>query len=552
MANRWTLLVLAALLFLGLLHSCGRASTGLSQRSATGELRTELENVLLGEMARLGVAPSRTTSRPPSGAANMVNDLRLEQVDDGWVMRWSYRNLGDYDQNGTVAIADITPLAQHFQETWAIGEENSLAAVIDGNGNSKVGIEDVTPIAVNFGVELGGYVVETASSPAGEYSDYDEVPHENFVDSGGRLTAELHMDVLPARYFRLSACDGDGERSVVSEVFAPELPGPEITAVRPITCAAGLAVRFEVDVTGEGLKQYAWSFGGGATPNTSNDENPVVIIGAADVYSCSVAVVTPFGIDSEDFQLLVVEPGTSPYILAVQPQSGLAGVEVTFTAEAGGDEPLTYAWDFDSAVAPENRYSSDTQPAVTLTQTPGSYPVTLTVANAHGSDNYEFTLAMVEGLDMQLLSFRVRTDGAINTTTGSLYSGYPLFIPRLSGDPNEGTASAGAEVKGEMEAISYIYDNDVHYGFDDGAPVGKTAAYNATLSYLSQLLEWSIEHGELPESELFTHDEMEPPGRLWGMLGDVPGVYIVTAHLPISPFNPSEPVELVIMLDVSD
>lgn len=533
--------------------ACGGNAHRRSGKEDVSGLAAELKDALLSEMARLGADPARAVAKPPSGEGNMVNDLRLEQVDDGWALRWSYRNLGDYDQNGTVAIADITPLAQHYQETWEIGEENSLAAVIDGSGNSRVGIEDVTPIAANFGAQLSGYVIETASSIPGEFAEYASAPFESFIATGGRLAVEHHMEVIPAKCFRLSAYDEDGERSVVSGVLVPELPGPEITAVRPVTCAAGTAVRFQLDVTGEGLRQYAWDFGGGGTPLSSTEASPIVVFSSAGVYSCGVTVLTPFGIDSEDFQLLVVEPGTSPYILDVQPQAGLAGVETAFTADAGGDEPLTYAWDFGTAVAIGERYSSDPSPSVALTLTSGSYPVSLTVANSYGSDTYDFTFVVVEGLNMQLLSIRVRLDGAVNTTPDSIYLDGPLFAPLLSGDPNDGAAPTRKPIKGELEAISYYYSPDeFNYGFDDEPPVGKAAAYAATLSYLSQLLQWSIELTGYSEGDLFTHDEMEPPGRLWGTLGDIAKVYTVTAHMPPNPFSTEEPVELVIMLDVSN
>jgi len=92
--------------------------------------------------------------------------------------------------------------------------------------------------------------------------------------------------------------------------------------------------------------------------------------------------------------------------------------EVPFTAEVGGDDPLAFAWNFDTAVAAGQQYSAETSPLVTLAETPGSYDVSLVVANAHGSDNYEFTLEVAEGLDMQLLSIRISLAGAENVTFG--------------------------------------------------------------------------------------------------------------------------------------
>jgi len=547
MAKKVILLLLAAFA-LATAPACGRGAAGLSEPDPRMKLEAQLQGNLAEELQRLGIDPARAVSRPPSGGDNLVDDLRLEQSGGGWALRWSYRNLGDYNQNGTVGVEDITPLAQHFGAS--VGAEDPLVEVIDGNGNGAVGIEDVTPIAANFGAELSGYVVETTTSLPPDCSDYAEVPIASFTDAGGRLLAELQMDVLPARYFRLSAYDREGERSVVSEVFAVELPGPEITAVRPLTCATGLAAVFAADVSGEGRKQFSWDFGGEALPVASDEETPAVIFSSPGAHSCSVTVVTPFGIDSEDFQVWVVEPGTSPYVLDVQPESGLAGTMVTFTADADGDAPLLYSWDFHGAVAPGERYSSAVSPEVTLVGTPGNYPVTLTVANAHGSDNYEFSFTVIEGLEMRVESIRVLLVNVENTTPGSLYQGTSFFAPLLSTEPNEGGASAGTHIAGELDAVYYVCNDTEHYGFDDPPPAGKEAAYDATFTYLSQLLEWSVELAGYSEDELITRDEMEPPGRLWGTLGDILDVYTVTAVLPPSPFA-AEGVELVVLLEVS-
>ncbi len=61
---------------------------------------------------------NKLVSKPPTGPANRVTDLTLlDNLDRTFTLTWTYKNVGDYDQNGVVSISDITPLAKHFQET---------------------------------------------------------------------------------------------------------------------------------------------------------------------------------------------------------------------------------------------------------------------------------------------------------------------------------------------------------------------------------------------------------------------------------------------------
>jgi len=83
---------------------------------------------------------ARSASTPPTGGANRVSDLGISDNGDGtYTLSWHYRNLGDYDQNGVVALEDIYPLAQHFGETYdPEAEPHCLQAVIDGSGDSWI------------------------------------------------------------------------------------------------------------------------------------------------------------------------------------------------------------------------------------------------------------------------------------------------------------------------------------------------------------------------------------------------------------------------------
>jgi len=96
---------------------------------------------------------SKIVSKPPTGEANRVDDLELIDNGDGtYTLTWSYRNVGDYNQDGIVNISDLTPLAVHFNEP--ADETNEW---IDGNQDGLINIQDITPLAANFFTTVEGY-----------------------------------------------------------------------------------------------------------------------------------------------------------------------------------------------------------------------------------------------------------------------------------------------------------------------------------------------------------------------------------------------------------
>lgn len=162
-------------------------------------LKAELKDELL-----------RCASTPPSGAANVIEDLVLywNEGTAEWTLEWSYRNLGDYDQDGTVAISDLTPLAQHYGETYdPAAEPDCLLAVIDGSGNGAVDIADVTPIAQNFGVEIAGYSVEVSLTEGAEWDEVDTVPQGAATGDERKLLEFVLDDPEERSLYRVRAYD---------------------------------------------------------------------------------------------------------------------------------------------------------------------------------------------------------------------------------------------------------------------------------------------------------------------------------------------------------
>jgi len=392
--------------------ACGKGkppaggSIPLSTASAVTQLQElpcpeGVEQALWEELKdALKEALGKTTSNPPTGNANKIADLSVADNGDGtYTLTWRYRNLGDYDQNGKVAIADISPLAQHFAETWEAGEEDTLPAVIDGSGNGKVGIEDVTQIAMCFGVNLHHYTVQGSHLFNGPFTDVAEVvlPEGNAT---ARVELAYDLGVPPYLNWRVVPYDADGNAGPASNVaVVSEAPPPavRILSINPLGGVTGAEASFTATVSGEPPLTYSWNFGGGAAPNESAEPSPTVTLGAVNTYQASLRVENAQGSATKNFTLTVTEiPGEPPQIISVSPTEGNSGTEATFSAGVTGDGPLEYSWNFGGGASPNQ--SADPAPTATLSRggtLPApirTYPATLTVTNPYGADVLAFDL----------------------------------------------------------------------------------------------------------------------------------------------------------------
>jgi PKD repeat protein len=497
-----------------------------------------LLKVLADELAKQGVDLSRTASSPPTGDCNKPQGLEIAPDGiGGWELTWPFCNHGDYNQDGKVDVSDITPIAVHF------GESNQT---IGGDGSAAVGVGDVTPIAQHFGTELAGYLIETAPETTGPYSELARVPLGELKAEAGTLIAHLPLSLLDDSYYRVTPSDASEALGIASDPYTRAFGSPVIASVMPISATIDTAVSMQAEVTGEGLRTYAWAFGTGSLPIASSEESPSVIFSQAGQIQCSLTVTTVFGSDNYDFTVSVTDPGAMPYITNIQPQSSLAGVPITFGAEAGGQDPLTYSWSFTGG---EPTVSNLVNPEVTFASA-GQHSVSLTVANASGSADYNFNMTIIAGLDIELVAIRINVDGAVNTLETSIYKGRPLFTAPLSGSA-QGSALTLANLHGVLDSINYYYPpGDTPYGFEDPAPEGKDAEYEATLDYLKTKVEWNISLTGHLESDLFTHDPGELPGELFGQLGAIGDTYTLQAVIPAGVLDFTDPVEVVVDLSV--
>ncbi len=345
--------------------------------------------------ARLA-AGGKIVSVPPTGAGNAVRGLTMTEEGGIYTLHWPYRNVGDYDQNGTVGITDITPIAVHYGHTTGT---DPLDIVIDGDGLGSVGISDITPLAMNFAVNVTSYRVEEATDEAGPYTEMGNV----LLTSGtgadqGWMRMQYELPDGNARWLRVVPLDNEGMDGVPSDALNFGGPGslPEIVSVSPLQGALGSSVTFQAVVNGIAPFTYNWRFFDAASPDSSTDEQPMVTlsIGPSGNYNCSLEVSNASGSDTLDF---VVAIGNPPVVSGVAPLFGLTGAATQFSAAVTGDAPFTYNWDFAGGATPDT--ATEESPTVTL-GAPSIYDMaSVSVSNAYGTVLYPFTLSVYSSLD---------------------------------------------------------------------------------------------------------------------------------------------------------
>lgn len=106
---------------------CSGCGSNASLESSTSDGSTittaELKHQLNMEFKRLGIDPTKVAGAAPSGESNAVFDLDayLYELNPGSgdppagiELAWTERAVGDYDMNGEVNVADLTPLGGGF------------------------------------------------------------------------------------------------------------------------------------------------------------------------------------------------------------------------------------------------------------------------------------------------------------------------------------------------------------------------------------------------------------------------------------------------------
>ena len=170
----------------------GRAASGTADIAAAAiadqpPAAAELDQLLTVELARLA-AEGRQSSKVAWGedCRALYGTAEYEGADwpvppDKLVITWVEQFTGDYDQDGQITPADLTPIAQHWLERveydppelhdvlswWPAGDplgegaQNWGLARIDGNHDGLIDIGDITPIAQHWSERIDGYMIHS-------------------------------------------------------------------------------------------------------------------------------------------------------------------------------------------------------------------------------------------------------------------------------------------------------------------------------------------------------------------------------------------------------
>lgn len=273
----------------------------------------QLRDELMRQLNARGV--SKFTSTPPSGDANRVNDLGITSNGDGtYTLLWSYYNRGDYDQNGSVGVTDITPIAMHFGEAVPSFNPDAIQYVIHPNSapGEKVCVADVTPIAMNFGVDCAKYEVQGAPA-TGDFSPIHVVMMDDAYNTeNGRAKFGYSFSIGANRRFRVVPMDSANIAGVESNEASVNPTAPSIVSVQPLTGDKNAPLSLVAVVNGTQPLSYEWQFGADASPNVSYEPSPTVTFSTVKVHDCTLTVTNAYGEDTYNFSVDVKETAKPP------------------------------------------------------------------------------------------------------------------------------------------------------------------------------------------------------------------------------------------------
>lgn len=190
----------------------------------------------------------------------------------------------------------------------------------------------------------------------------------------------LRRPLLPA--LALLLLTAAGCRSVPVDVLAVD--GPDSLRV-----AEPGTFRAVVNEDAKGPVTYAWSFDDG----TETDGTPAThAFEAPGTYDVQVTAANRKGrsTDTETRPVVVYAPAEAATILSMRADPGRLDTRTTVRYEASvhGTDPIRYTWDFGDGT------TGDGPRPTHVYERPGTYTVTLTAANAGGSDAQRMALTV--------------------------------------------------------------------------------------------------------------------------------------------------------------
>lgn len=192
----------------------------------------------------------------------------------------------------------------------------------------------------------------------------------------------------------LTVTDDNGTNSTDISINVADCsggPNASFTASNPNPCE-GDCIDFTDNSTGVNISSWSWDFGGGATPNTSTDQNPSnICFDNVGNYTVSLTITDDNGSSTIEQTITVADcsGGTTPPNANFTYEGDLCQGNCLDFEDLSSGSPTSWQWNFDGA-NPSN--SSEQNPSNICFDTPGQYNVSLTVANAAGTSTFTFPI----------------------------------------------------------------------------------------------------------------------------------------------------------------
>jgi hypothetical protein len=189
------------------------------------------------------------------------------------------------------------------------------------------------------------------------------------------------------------------------------------------TVCAGSSVSFTTTANGTGPFNYAWTFEGSPIGGNT-DTLSLGAVDETDEGEYCVTVTGACGLPDKQCATLTVNPTTT--VAALPDHTACPGLDVSFTANAGGTGPLSYSWTFDGN--PIGANSATLALGAVDESDEGTYCVTVTGACGPPIAQCA-TLTVTDGAALAPLTDVVVNEGAINVVLGPALpiSGMPPF-----------------------------------------------------------------------------------------------------------------------------
>lgn len=174
-------------------------------------LKSNLRSMLLARGA------SKLSASAPSTNRSKVTDLSALADSAGARFYWTYRNEGDYNQNGWVNISDLSILGIHFGKNSTAADWPAARAA-DGNRDGQINLADLASIGLGFFCNVTCYSLDhsTSTGPTAVWTQAAEVLfYHSAIPAGGLRRFEFLLEAPQSGYYRVVPCD----------VALPGIPG---------------------------------------------------------------------------------------------------------------------------------------------------------------------------------------------------------------------------------------------------------------------------------------------------------------------------------------